>query len=76
MNVNTIKEERGLEKPICVGLTCWFWQRPAREISEIAERLGVTLEVSQRFRGVYRRIDCRVSGKNVDRFIGEFVRDC
>jgi hypothetical protein len=76
MNPTTINDERGIEKPICVGMTCWFWQRRAREIAEIAERLGVTLKVSQRFRGFYRRIDCQVSGKNVDRFIGEFVRHC
>lgn len=43
---------------------------------ELARRLGVTVKLTQHIRGLRRDIDCQVSGKNVDRFIGEFVRHC
>jgi len=63
-------------KPICVGVTCWLWQRPARRIAQAAQRCEVTLQLTQHIHGLRREIECRVSGKNVDRFIGEFVRRC
>ncbi|MDP3069083.1 MAG: hypothetical protein Q8N18_02290 [Opitutaceae bacterium] len=64
-------------KPISVGLTCWRWQRRrARRIVELAQQLEVNLQLKQRPRGLHRDIECQVSGKNVDRFIGEFMRRC
>jgi hypothetical protein len=58
-----------------LGLTCWRWQRGrVRALVELAERLGVKLQVTQRLHGLRREIECQVSGENVDRFIGEFVR--
>jgi hypothetical protein len=63
-------------KPISVGLTCWLWERRTRAIRELGQRLGVTLQLTQHIRGLRRDIECQVSGKNVDRFIGEFVRHC
>jgi len=64
-------------KPICVGLTCWFWQRSKpRAIVELAESMGVRVELTERIRGLRREIDAQVTGRNVDRFIGEFVRNC
>ncbi len=64
-------------KPISLGLTCWRWQRTrALRIVELAEHLRVNLELNQRPHGLHRDIDCQVSGKNVDRFIGEFMRRC
>lgn len=64
-------------KPICVGLTCWRWEwRRDRAILRLAERLGVTVQLTQRLHGLHRDIEARVSGQNVDRFIGEFVRHC
>ncbi len=62
---------------ISVGLTCWRWQRRrARQITQLAEQWEVTLQLNQRSRGLRRDIECQVSGKNVDRFIGEFMRRC
>lgn len=61
-------------KPICVGLTCWLWERRARTIAQLAEQFGVTLQLTQHIHGLRREIECQVSGENVDRFIGEFVR--
>jgi hypothetical protein len=63
-------------KPICVGLTCWLWERRERTIAQLAQSLGVTLKITQHIHGLHREIECQVSGKNVDRFIGEFVRRC
>ena len=76
MRPMTNPDERAPGKPICVGLTCWLWQRRERTIAELAERLGVTLQLTQHIHGLRREIECQVSGKNVDRFIGEFVRRC
>jgi hypothetical protein len=76
MNPTTTKTERLPGKPICVGLTCWLWQRRARTIAQLAQRLGVTLQLTEHIRGLRREIECQVSGKNVDRFIGEFMRHC
>jgi hypothetical protein len=59
-----------------VGLTCWLWQRRAETIVQLAQRVGVTVKLTQRIRGLHRKIECQVSGENVDRFIGEFVRHC
>jgi hypothetical protein len=63
-------------KPICVGLTCWLWQRKSRAVLKLAQSLGVKVELTERVRGLHREIEARVSGRNVDRFIGEFVRHC
>ena len=68
--------ERTLVKPICVGLTCWLWERRERTIAQLAKNLGVSLEITQHVRGLRRDVSCQVSGANVDRFIGEFVRRC
>jgi hypothetical protein len=64
-------------KPISVGLTCWRWEsnRP-QAILNLAQRLGVTVELTENIHGLRREIQAQVSGRNVDRFIGEFVRHC
>lgn len=64
-------------KPICVGLTCWRWEskRP-QAIVRIAQRVGVTIKLTERIHGLRREIQAEVSGRNIDRFIGEFVRHC
>jgi len=71
------KLERLPVRTICVGLTCWRWEwgRP-KAILRLAQRLGVTVQLTQRFHGLHREIQARVSGQNIDRFIGEFVRHC
>ena len=75
MNANPASHDYPIGKPICVGLTCWRWQwGRVRDIDQLAQRLGVNLQVTQRGRGLRRDIDCQVSGRNVDQFIGEFVR--
>ncbi|HEY0864840.1 MAG TPA: hypothetical protein VGD97_12105 [Lacunisphaera sp.] len=64
-------------KPICVGLTCWRWERARpRELLRLAQKLGVAVELTERIHGLHREIEARVSGRNVDRFIGEFGRHC
>jgi len=64
-------------KPICVGLTCWRWERKrAQAIILLAQSLGVTLQLTEKVHGLHREIIAQVSGGNIDRFIGEFVRHC
>ena len=64
-------------KPICVGMTCWLWERKRPQaILRLAQRLGVTVHLTQKVRGLHREIEAQVSGHNIDRFIGEFVRHC
>lgn len=64
-------------KPICVGLTCWRWQsQKSKAIVELAQSMGVTVQLTQKIHGLHRDIVAEVSGRNVDRFIGEFVRHC
>jgi hypothetical protein len=64
-------------KPICVGLTCWRWERRRPQaILRLAQRLGVTVQLTEKIHGLRRDIEARVSGRNIDRFIGEFVRHC
>jgi hypothetical protein len=64
-------------KTICIGLTCWRWQKTkAQTILGLAQRLGVTVKLTERIHGLRREIEAQVSGKNTDRFIGEFVRNC
>ena len=64
-------------KPICVGLTCWRWQsQKSKAIIELAQRLGVKVRLTQKIHGLHREITAEVSGRNIDRFIGEFVRHC
>ena len=64
-------------KPICVGLTCWRWEsKQERVIVGLAQNLGVTIHLTRKIRGLRREIEAQVSGQNIDRFIGEFVRRC
>jgi hypothetical protein len=64
-------------KPICVGLTCWRWQsQKSKAIVELAKNLGVTVQLTQKLHGLHREIEARVTGRNTDRFISEFVRHC
>jgi hypothetical protein len=64
-------------KPICVALTCWRWQsQKSKAIVELAQRLDVSVQMTQKIHGLTREITAEVSGRNVDRFIGEFVRHC
>ena len=64
-------------KPICIGLTCWRWQsRKAKVIVALAASLGVTLQLTEKIHGLHREIEARVSGGDVDRFLGEFARRC
>ncbi len=64
-------------KAICIGLTCWRWERGRpKAIIRLAQRLGVKVQLTQKFHGLHREIRAQVSGQNVDRFIGEFVRHC
>lgn len=69
--------ERRSPKPLSVGLTCWRWERKRTQaIVQLAQRLGVTVQLTERIRFLHRDIEARVSGPNVDRFIVEFVRHC
>ena len=64
-------------KTIRVGLTCWLWELGrSKAIVELGKRMGVTVQLTQKVRGLYRDIDAEVSGQNVDRFLSEFVRHC
>lgn len=70
-------ESELVSKPICVGLTCWFWEmRKPKAIIDLAHKMGVTVQLTQKVHGLRREIEAQVSGRNVDRFIGEFVRHC
>lgn len=62
-------------KPICVGLSCWLWDlgKP-QAILQLGQKLGVKVQITQKFRGLRREIEAQVSGRNVDHFISEFVR--
>lgn len=64
-------------KPICVGLSCWRWEshRP-QAILRLAQSLGVTVQLTEHIHGLRREIEAQVTGQNIDRFIGEFVRRC
>ena len=62
---------------ITLGLTCWLWDwSRGRTISKLACRTGVQLQLTQQLHGLRREISCVVSGDNVDKFVGEFVRHC
>lgn len=64
-------------KPICIGLTCWRWQsKKAQTIVRLAQSLGVTVHLTEKIHGLHREIEAQVSGRNIDRFLGEFVRHC
>lgn len=64
-------------KPICVGLTCWRWQKEkGRVIVGLAQQIGVQVRLTERISGLRRHIEAEVTGRNTDRFIGEFVRHC
>ncbi|MFZ5493941.1 MAG: hypothetical protein ACOZE5_01210 [Verrucomicrobiota bacterium] len=64
-------------KPICIGLTCWRWQKTkAQAILRLAQRSGVKVHLTERIDGLRRHIEAQVTGPNTDRFIGEFVRHC
>jgi len=74
---NSPAESEIVSKPICVGLTCWFWEmRKPQAIIDLANKMGVTVHLTQKVHGLHREIEAQVSGQNVDRFIGEFVRNC
>lgn len=73
----TQSEETPYGKPISVGLTCWRWELSrTKAIVELAKKMGVTVQLTQKIHGLHREIEAKVSGQNVDRFIGEFVRHC
>jgi len=77
METSTTPTERLPSKPICIGLTCWRWQKTkAQTIHRMAQRLGVTVKLTERIHGLRRDIEAQVTGQNTDRFIGEFVRHC
>ena len=62
---------------IRVGLTCWRWEaKRSQAIVRLAQKLGVTVTLTQKIHGLRREIEAQVSGQNTDRFIGEFVRHC
>lgn len=64
-------------KPICIGLTCWRWERHRPQtILHLAQSLGVTVRLTEKISGLRREIQAEISGRNSDRFIGEFVRRC
>ena len=64
-------------KPICIGLTCWRWERHRPEaIVRLAQSLGVKVRLTEKIHGLHRDIEAEISGINTDRFIGEFVRHC
>ena len=77
MNTPVATSETRSSKPICVGLSCWLWDlgKPAA-IRRLGQKLGVKVQLTQRFRGLRREIEAQVSGQNVDHFITEFVRHC
>lgn len=61
--------------PIAIGLSCWLWERGrARQVANLGEKLGVTLQMTERVEGLRRVIRGQVAGPNVDRFISEFAR--
>ena len=63
-------------KPISVGLSCWFWERGhTQKIQTLGARIGVNLQITEHIHGLRRDIQCQVTGKNVDQFIGEFARN-
>jgi len=75
MNQTVSLPEAPSARPIRVGLTCWLWERKrSQEIRRLAQRLGVTVKVTEKIHGLHREIEAQVSGRNVDHFIGEFAR--
>lgn len=64
-------------QPICVGVTCWRWDsKRTQTIISLGQKLGVTIKLTEKIHGLHRDIVAEVSGRNIDRFIGEFVRHC
>lgn len=64
-------------RPICIGLTCWRWEKRRPEaIRQLAQSLGVKVRWTEKIQGLHRVIEAEISGINTDRFIGEFVRNC
>lgn len=77
MEPSTTPSDSIPSKPICIGLTCWRWQKTkAQTIRLLGQRLGVTVKLTERIHGLRREIEAQVTGQNTDRFIGEFVRNC
>ncbi len=77
MDTQTAPVPAASTKPICVGLTCWRWQKTkARVILGLGQKFGVKIQLTERISGLRREIEAQVSGANTDRFIGEFVRHC
>jgi len=77
MEHSAVPREHPISRPICIGLTCWRWEkrRPAA-ILRLAETLGVKVRLTEKIHGLHREIEAEISGANTDRFIGEFVRHC
>ncbi|MEO6994900.1 MAG: hypothetical protein ABI273_14930, partial [Lacunisphaera sp.] len=61
MEASAITIESIEPKPICVSLTCWFWdrQRP-KAIIKLAKRMGVSVELTQKVHGLRREIEAQV----------------
>ena len=76
MNSLSAKIEASPGKPISIGLTSWLGQRRATRVIQVSQRLGVTLQLTEHIHVLRRDIQGQVSGRNVDRSIGEFVRPC
>lgn len=77
MKTSTPPFEKSPAKPICVGLTCWRWERKRTQaILLLAQSLGVTVQLTEKISGLHREIEAHVSGGNTDRFITEFARHC
>lgn len=75
----SVPDEAVPTKPICIGLTCWRWQKTkAQAIAGLAQRAGVKVQLTERIDGLRRHIEAQVTGRMADteRFIGEFVRHC
>jgi len=77
MEMPTAPSQPLTSKPICVGFTCWRWDRKRPQaIVRLAQSMGVTVRVKETIHFLRRDIEAEVSGTNTDRFIGEFVRHC
>lgn len=75
MSTPATTPETRTTKPICISLSCWLWDlgKP-QAILQLGQKLGVTVQLTQKVHGLRREIEAQVSGRNVDSFISEFVR--
>jgi hypothetical protein len=75
MQTSPLALENPPAKPISVGLTCWLWEWKREEsIKQLARKMNVTLQLTERRHGLRREIEGHVSGHNVERFLSEFAR--